>query len=88
MGIEEILGLDAMAAIVLTGLVMGGVELIKQLFDKNWKGAITIIVSAIIGGVAGAILGINPLQGIAYGLAASGYITLAQNMGKKGIERV
>lgn len=81
---EELLGLDTMMAIILTGLVMGGVELIKRLFDKDWKAAITICVSAIIGGVAGAILGILPLQGAVYGLAASGYITLAQNVGKRG----
>lgn len=80
---EEILGLDTMTAIILTGLVMGGAELIKRLFDKDWRAAITIAVSAIIGGVAGAVLGIMPIQGIAYGLAASGYIALAQNIGKK-----
>lgn len=83
MSIEEILGLDAMAAVILTGLVMGGVELVKQLFNKDWKGAVIIAVSAIIGGLAGWALGIVPIQGIAYGLAASGYITLAQNIGKR-----
>lgn len=80
---EELFGLDAMTAIILTGLVMGGVELLKRLFDKDWKAAIIIAVSAIIGGIAGAILGILPLQGMAFGLAASGYVTLAQNIGKR-----
>ena len=80
---EEILGLDAFTALILTGLVMGASELIKRLFNKDWMAAITITVSAIIGGVAGAILGLMPLQGIAYGLAASGYITLVQNIGSK-----
>ena len=81
---EELLGLDAMTAFVLTGLVMGGVELIKRLFDKDWKAATTICVSAIIGGIAGFVMGIMPIQGIAFGLAASGYITFAQNFGNGG----
>lgn len=82
---EEILGLDAMTALILTGLVMGASELVKRLFAKDWKAAVTIAVSAIIGGIAGPMLGITVLQGIAYGLAASGYITLVQNIGKRGM---
>lgn len=80
---EEIFGLDTFTALILTGLVMGASELIKRLFAKDWMAAITIAVSAIIGGVAGTILGIMPIQGIAFGLAASGYITLVQNIGSK-----
>lgn len=83
---EDLFGLDATTALVLTGLVMGGVELIKRLFDKDWKAVIIICVSAIIGGIAGAILGILPIQGVAYGLAASGYITFVQNIGKGGAD--
>ena len=85
---EEILGLDAMTALILTGLVMGASELVKRLFAKDWKAAVTIAVSAIIGGIAGPMLGITVLQGIAYGLAASGYITLVQNIGKRGMNGV
>ena len=83
---EDLFGLDATTALILTGLVMGGVELIKRLFDKDWKAVAIIVVSAIIGGIAGAILGILPIQGVAYGLAASGYITLVQNFGKGGLD--
>ena len=79
---ENFLGLDVVATVILTGLVMGGVELIKRLFDKDWKAAAIIAVAGIIGGVAGPALGITVLEGIVYGLAASGYITLAQNIGK------
>lgn len=81
---EDILGLDTTTALILTGLVMGGVELVKRLFKKDWKAVAIICTSAVIGGIAGTILGILPLQGIAYGLAASGYITLVQNIGTKG----
>lgn len=83
---QELLGLDAMTAVILTGLVMGGAELIKRLFDKDWRAAAIIASSAVIGGLAGMSLGITVLQGIAFGLAASGYITLAQNIGKKAME--
>ena len=78
----EILGLDAMTAVILGGLCMGTVEFIKRLFDKDWKAAVTIFVCGLVGGLAGMAMGINMLQGIAYGLAATGYITLAQNIGK------
>ena len=83
---ENVFGLDAMTALILTGLVMGGAELIKRLFDKDWRAAAIIASSALIGGLAGMSLGITILQGIAFGLAASGYITLAQNIGKRTLE--
>lgn len=81
---EEILGIDAMTAVILTGAVMGAVELVKRLFAKDWQAAVIVFVSALVGGIAGAILGLMPLQGIAFGLAASGYITLAGRFGSKG----
>lgn len=80
---EEILGLDAVTTVILAGLVMGASELIKRLFAKDWKAAVTIVVSAIVGGIAGAIMGILPISGVAYGLAASGYVALVQNIGTK-----
>lgn len=80
---DNILGLDAMTAVILTGLVMGAVELVKRLFDKDWRACAIILGAALVGGVSGLLLGITVLQGIAFGLAASGYVTLAQNMGKE-----
>lgn len=78
----EILGLSTLATVVLTGLVAGGTELIKRLFDKDWRAAVTIVVAAIIGGLGGLVFGANFLVGMAFGLAASGYVTIAQNIGK------
>lgn len=78
----EILGLSTLAAVVLTGLVAGGTELIKRLFDKDWRAAVTIVVAAIIGGLGGLVFGANFLVGMVFGLAASGYVTIAQNIGK------
>lgn len=78
----DILGLDAMTALILTGLCMGTVELVKRLFDKDWRAAVTIVLCALVGGLAGLALGITVLQGIVFGLAATGFVTLAQNVGK------
>lgn len=79
---EELFGLDAMSAIVLAGLVMGSVELIKRIFDRDWRIVVTILACAIVGGLAGWALGITILQGVVYGIVATGYVTLAQNIGK------
>ena len=79
----EILGLSTLATVVLTGLVAGGVELVKRILDRDWRTVVTIIVAAIIGGAGGLAFGLNFLVGMVYGLATSGYITIAQNVAKK-----
>ena len=79
----ETLGIDALAATALTGLVAGVVELIKRIFDKDWRAMATIIAAALVGGAGGLVFGINFLIGMVFGLSASGYITIAQNIGKK-----
>lgn len=79
----EILGLSTLATVVLTGLVAGGVELIKRLFDKDWRAAVTIVVASLIGGLGGLVFGVDFVVGMVFGLATSGYITIAQNVAKK-----
>lgn len=79
-----VFGLDAMTALVLTGLVMGGVELVKRLSAKDWTAAGVILAAAVIGCLGGMWMGVDPLKGMAYGLAASGYVSLVQNVGKTG----
>lgn len=79
----EILGLSALATVVLTGLVAGGTELVKRLFDADWRAVATIIVAALIGGAGSLVFGANFLVGMVFGLASSGYITIAQNVAKK-----
>lgn len=79
----EILGLSTLATVVLTGLVAGGTELVKRLFDKDWRAVATIVVAAVIGGAGGIVFGANFLVGMVFGLASSGYITIAQNIAKK-----
>lgn len=79
----EVLGITGLAAVILTGLVMGGVELVKRAFSKDWRAVATIIVSGLLGGLGGLYLGTDFLAGVVYGLAASGFVTLAQNFGEK-----
>lgn len=79
----EILGLSTLATVVLTGLVAGGVEFIKRLFDKDWRAAVTIVAAALVGGLGGLVFGVEFVTGMVFGLATSGYITIAQNVAKK-----
>lgn len=78
----EILGITGEIAIILSGFVMGGVELIKRIFEHDWETVAIIIVAGLLGGLGGVYFGIDFITGIVYGLAASGIITLAQNIGK------
>ena len=78
---DLLLGLDALSALIMVGLVMGGAELVKRLFQKDWIAVVTIVVCGLIGGGAGLAMGITFLQGLAFGMAATGYFTLAQKIG-------
>lgn len=73
--------LEPMTALVLLGMVAGVVELIKRAFDKDWRAVATIIGAGLVGALVGLALGANPLMGAVIGFAASGYITIAQNVG-------
>lgn len=78
----EILGLSALAVAVLTGLVAGVVELVKRAFDKDWRAFITIILAGLVGGLGALYMGTDFLAGVVFGFAASGFVTIAQNIGK------
>lgn len=78
---DLLLGLDALSALILVGLVMGGAELVKRLFSRDWLAVVTIVVCGLIGAGAGFAMGITALQGLAFGMAATGYFTLAQKIG-------
>lgn len=78
----SVLGIEPMTALLLVGFVMGFVELAKALYDKEWRKAIIIGVAAVAGGVVAPFIGLSIVTGIVGGLAASGAITLAQNVGK------
>lgn len=77
----EVFNLSAVQTAILLGMVAGVVELIKRAFAKDWKAVATIIGAGVTGALAGFAISINPLIGAVVGLAASGYVTIAQNIG-------
>lgn len=78
----EVFNLDPIAAAIMLGMVAGVVELIKRIFEKDWKAVATIICSGAVGALTALALAINPLIGAVVGLAASGYITIVQKFGE------
>lgn len=82
----SVLNIDPVTAILLTGFVIGFVELAKDLYDKKWREALIIAVAGIAGGIVSPFIGLQAVTGIVGGLAASGAITLAQNLGTVNID--
>lgn len=80
----ETLGITGVTAILLVGAVTGVVELIKRIFDRDWRAVATIIGAGLVGGLVSLFpeMSFGFLTGIVGGLAASGFITLGQNVGK------
>lgn len=76
-------GLDTMAVAMLGLAVVGGVEFVKRVFDKDVRGAVTILVAAVMGAVfapyAGS--GLGWFEGMLIGLEASGLITAVSYVG-------
>lgn len=81
----EPFNIDPIVAAILLGMVSGVVELIKRLFEKDWKAVAIILGAGITGALVGLLIAINPLIGAVIGFAASGYITIAQNIGHDAI---
>ena len=78
----EIFNLEPVIVAVMLGMVAGVVELIKRLFDKDWRSVAIIVGAGVAGTLTALPLGVNPLIGAVVGLASSGYITIVQNFGK------
>lgn len=81
----EVFDLDAVTAAILLGMVAGVIELIKRLFDKDWRAAAIIAGAGVTGALVGLLISVNPLIGTVVGLAASGYVTIMQNIGKDSL---
>lgn len=79
------LGITGVQALLLVGAVAGAVELIKRLFEKDWKAAVTIFGAGLIGGLVSLFPEMNFgfLAGVVGGLAASGAITIGQSVAKE-----
>lgn len=77
--------LGAVETAILLGMVAGIVEVIKRAFEKDWKAVAIILGAAVTGALTALAIAINPLIGAVVGLAASGFVTIAQNIGKDAI---
>ena len=77
---EELFNIEPVVAIVVTGMVAGVVELIKRFFKKDWKAVATILGAGITGALCMIPFGLNPLFGAVFGLASSGFVTIAQHI--------
>lgn len=77
----EVFDIEPIAAAILLGMVAGVVELIKRVFEKDWKAVAIILGAGVTGALTALLIAINPLIGAVIGLAASGYITIVQNIG-------
>jgi len=81
----ESLGITGTEAILIVGAVAGAVELIRRVFEKDWKAVATIIAAGLVGGLLSLFpeIGFTFLTGVIGGLSASGFITIGQSVGSK-----
>lgn len=77
----DVFNLDPVIAAILLGMVAGIVECIKRAFKKDWKAVAIIIGAGVTGALTALAVAVNPLIGAVVGFAASGFITIAQNIG-------
>lgn len=90
---EELLNLTPIQAVVMTGAVVAAVEVVKQVVDifankkqkepGAWRTVAIIIVAGLVGGcISISYTGLNFIEGMVYGLSASGVLNVLQNIGK------
>jgi len=82
--------MELTGVVLLVAAVTGIVELVKRAVNFEWR-AVAIIASAALAGfiiAPAAEIGLTALQGLVVGFGASGFITIAQNIGSKGLSTV
>lgn len=85
----EVFDLDPMTVTIFLGMVAGIVEFLKHawtaIFEDwhEWRTCAIIAVAGITGALTALGMGADVLMGAVIGFAASGYITIAQNVGKR-----
>jgi len=64
-------------------MIIGIVELLKRIKLSDWLAVATIVLAALVGGLAGyfGVEGLTVATGIVTGLAASGLVTVATRVG-------
>lgn len=79
-----------MESALIVVAVAGFTQLVKSLFDRDYRSAVIITGSAVIGGAMGffhLVAGIDVALGIAAGLGASGLVTISQAVGGRAISK-
>ncbi len=68
---------------LLISMVVGATELIKRLFDRDYRASAIIAASVLIGGLGGAFLfeNIGFALGLVIGLSSTGLVTGLQKFG-------
>lgn len=85
----EAFDLDPMTVTIFLGMVAGIVEFLKHawaaIFEDwhEWRTCAIIAAAGVTGALTALGMGADVLMGAVIGFAASGYITIAQNVGKK-----
>lgn len=80
---EELAQLNAAQLALLGAVIAGATELITRLRAKDLWVAVTIVTSAVLGGLIGAYYGVDFVSGIAAGLGVSGTIKTISALGQK-----
>ena len=72
-----------MDSVFVATAVIAVTELLKRVEVKDYRGAVVIVVAALIGLFAGvfAIDGLTPVGGVLAGLSAAGIMRLGQAVG-------
>lgn len=78
-----------MESTFIVGAVVGFTQLVKSLFDRDYRTCVIIVGAAVIGGLAGffGIDGVTVPTGIVLGLTAAGVVTIAQAAGGRAISK-
>lgn len=74
----------AVSVTLLVSMIVGGTEFVKRLFDKDLRAVALIVVSVLIGGIAGVTIfkDIGFALGVVIGLSSSGVVTGLQKFGQ------
>lgn len=69
--------------IIVSAFVIGFTQLVKSVFDSDYRSVVIILGAALIGGISGffEVQGLNISTGIVAGIASSGVVTLGQALG-------
>lgn len=82
--VSTILAASGVAVTLLTTLVIGATELIKRIFDRDYRAACIIAASVLVGALGGSLLfeELGIAIGMVIGLSASGLVTTVQKFGQ------